>query len=475
MTNAVEELLSLRPGVYTATRDRTQYLLTARGGRSIGPATDRQRALLARLAAGPATPHELRTAAGGPVDEALAQWRAGGWLSITVRYSDRQLYTVHPYRPPPPSPASPPPADWVLSRFTVVYRDRAGAVVESPRAWCDLRVHDPAVLAGLFGEGSTRSGACAVPGPVGERLAHDLWWAGMSVLAGTEDQALATREWYPHELWFHHRSRLGERNTMDQEGFGGTYWLMGEYDPPPDTLPPLPGPMVALHRPDLDRLRASDPPFTVVVEDRRTVREFGDADPLRAAQLGELLYRCARRSGSPLAYGYPQERRPYPSGGGLHDLVLYPVVHQVTGLAPGMYRYDPEQHLLATVCEPNRATRRLLEGAATAARLPRQPGQAPLPQLLLVIGARFERTLWKYQQIGYAMMLKNVGVLYHQLYLVATAMGLAPCGLALGDAATFAEATGADPMTESSVGELILGSAPPAEQPASSAEKRGES
>lgn len=468
--NPVEELLWLRPSVYTATRDGIQYLLTARGARSVGPATDGLRGLLARLAAGPATTDELRAAAGAPVDEVLARWRAEGWLRMTVRHDGRQLYTVQPYRQAPPP--SPPPAGWVLSRFTVVHRDHAGVVVESPRSWCDLHVHDPAVLAGVFGDGD--AGSEAVPEPVAERLAHDLWWAGMSVPAGSEVRVLATREWYPHELWFHHRSRLSERDTLP-EGFGGSYWLKDEFSPPPATPPPLPGPTVPLHRPDLDRLRATDPSFTAVAEARRTVREFDDAEPLRAAQVGELLYRCVRRSGSPLAYGYPQERRPYPSGGGLHDLVVYPVVHRVTGLEQGMYRYDPERHLLARVCLPNSATRRLLEAAAVAADLPRQPGQAPLPQLVLVIGARFERTLWKYQQIGYAMLLKNAGVLYHQLYLAATAMGLAACGLAFGDVAAFAEATGADPMTESSVGELLLGSAPPAEQAAPPAEKRAES
>jgi SagB-type dehydrogenase family enzyme len=440
-TVPVEELLSLRPGVYTAIRDGVQCLLTNRGGQTAGPATDQLRAVLARLAA-------------GPVDEVLARWRAGGWLRMTIRYGGRRLYTLQPYRRPPPAP--PPPDGWELSRYTMVRRDRTcltGAVVESPRAWCELHVHDPAVLAGLFGG--------VLPDPVTSRLTRDLWWAGMAAPAGAEDRALATRQWYPHELWFHHRSRINDRMSLE-EGFGGTYWLKDEFDWPPP--PPAPrGPTVELHRPDLDRLRTTDPPFTAVVEDRRSVREFNDDAPLTVAQLGELLFRAARRSGSPVAYGTPQERRPYPAGGGVHDLVLYPVVRRVTGLEPGMYRYDPEQHVLARVCEPNGATRRLLGAAGAAAVLPRKPGQARQPQLLLVIAARFERTLWKYQQIGYSMLLKNVGVLLHQLYLVATAMGLGPCALAVGDAAAFAEATGSDPMTESSVGEFLLGSPLPGE------------
>jgi hypothetical protein len=54
-----------------------------------------------------------------------------------------------------------------------------------------------------------------------------------------------------------------------------------------------------------------------------------------------------------------------------------------------------------------------------------------------------------------------VGVLYQTMYLVATAMGLAPCALGGGDSALFSEAVGANSLEESSVGEFILGSARP--------------
>jgi oxazoline/thiazoline dehydrogenase len=46
------------------------------------------------------------------------------------------------------------------------------------------------------------------------------------------------------------------------------------------------------------------------------------------------------------------------------------------------------------------------------------------------------------------------------MYLVATAMGLAPCGLGNGNSSLFAEAVGTDYFAESSVGEFILGSVP---------------
>ena len=52
--------------------------------------------------------------------------------------------------------------------------------------------------------------------------------------------------------------------------------------------------------------------------------------------------------------------------------------------------------------------------------------------VLLILGARFQRVSWKYASIAYSLTLKHVGVLYQTMYLVATAMGLAPCGVGCG-------------------------------------------
>jgi SagB-type dehydrogenase family enzyme len=66
--------------------------------------------------------------------------------------------------------------------------------------------------------------------------------------------------------------------------------------------------------------------------------------------------------------------------------------------------------------------------------------------------------MWKYESMAYAATLKHVGVLYQTMYLVARAMGLAPCALGGGNADGFAAAAGTDPYVESSVGEFVLGS-----------------
>jgi SagB-type dehydrogenase family enzyme len=146
--------------------------------------------------------------------------------------------------------------------------------------------------------------------------------------------------------------------------------------------------------------------------------------------------------------------RPYPCGGAVHELELYPLVTSCAGLEPGLWHYDGHGHALEHVAEASQATRTLVEQAKSASLMPTNP------QVLLIVAARFGRIMWKYDTIAYSLTLKHVGVLYQTIYLVATAMGLAVCGLGGGNAATFAAASRLDFHSEGSVGELVIGSRP---------------
>lgn len=65
---------------------------------------------------------------------------------------------------------------------------------------------------------------------------------------------------------------------------------------------------------------------------------------------------------------------------------------------------------------------------------------------------------WKYESVAYALIMKHVGVLKQAMYLVATAMGRAPCALGAGNAELFAQAASLDYYAKTSVGEFLLGS-----------------
>jgi SagB-type dehydrogenase family enzyme len=145
--------------------------------------------------------------------------------------------------------------------------------------------------------------------------------------------------------------------------------------------------------------------------------------------------------------------RPYANAGGLYELDLHVLVNRCEGLDAGLYRHDAERHALHRRPASPADLDALLADASMATAIPR----AQL-QLLVVVAARFQRTAWKYESIAYSLVLKDAGVLIDTMYLVATAMGLAPCAVGCGNSDLFARAAGLDYYAETSVGELLLGS-----------------
>jgi SagB-type dehydrogenase family enzyme len=201
----------------------------------------------------------------------------------------------------------------------------------------------------------------------------------------------------------------------------------------------------------MERLRRADPPFADVLERRRSVRHYGD-EPISLSQLGEFLYRSARYQ-STLTEGATEfALRPSPSGGALQELEIYPIVARCAGLDAGIYRYSPSSHGLSQIVAPPNLIASLLEQAWVTANR-----GSPL-QVYFGITARCQRVFWKYESMAYALILKNLGALYATMYLVAEAMGLAPCALGGGDSELFSKVAGLDPYEEPAVGEFLLGS-----------------
>lgn len=460
------ERIALRPGVYRGRKaDGRWHLLDDWAEEPLPESGAWLEAVLQRLSREPATRDELRRlgqheGAPGPdrLDALLGRLQDGGWLASTVVCNGRERYTLEPLRHPPGPPPRRAALEQVLSRFAILRRRGDTLTLESPRAWCAVRIHDPAVLTAvaelaMVPSPEHRAGpdGAGLPPALAARLRRDLAWGGIAVPAAeAEESELRLRQWSVYELWFHERSRC----EVPGSGFGGTDWARGVFDPLPARHAAFAGPVVELHRPDLDHLRVNDPSVTSVLEGRRTVRQYDDRAPVSVRQLGEFLFRCARNRYQVCRDGLEYLNRPYPNGGSFYELELYPVVRRVAGLAAGMYHYDPQEHRLQQVSGSDPAVRRLLWVATWSNSLTHPP------QVLLVVAARFGRVMWKYEGMAYALILKHVGVLYQMMYTVATAMGLAPCGLGGGDPRAFADATGLDPLEEGSVGEFMLGSLP---------------
>ena len=87
-----------------------------------------------------------------------------------------------------------------------------------------------------------------------------------------------------------------------------------------------------------------------------------------------------------------------------------------------------------------------------------QPTFERPPQILLVLAARYARTQRVYGDLSYSLILKEVGAVFQAAMMAGAAMGLGTCPLGCGDALLFSGLVGVNPLTETSVGEMIVGS-----------------
>jgi oxazoline/thiazoline dehydrogenase len=355
-------------------------------------------------------------------------------------------------------PASTVPGQtYILSRFAYCRRDDDQLVLESPLSFVQVRLQGwkgAALIAKLVKPCQHGLVGMAIPGMTLEVASAVLsLLAGVGMLTSTqehersqEDANSTLRQWEFHDLLFHSRSRLGRH----AQPVGGSYRFLGKIEPLPAVRPVLSDRVISLEKPDLALLMEQDRSLTSVLEYRRSLRRYGE-QAITLRQLGKFLYRTARAK--PIHTENQQDRyyRPYAGAGGIFELELYIAVNCCDGLPTGLYHYYPVTHQLAYIVERTANVAALLHSAEQAA------GGKCTAQVLIIIAARFQRVAWQYQSIAYSLILKDVGVLFQTMYLVATAMDLAPCALGTGDSDLFAQIIGTDYYAETSVGEFLLG------------------
>jgi SagB-type dehydrogenase family enzyme len=302
---------------------------------------------------------------------------------------------------------------WKVSRFAQLHvDDSGGALIETPRIPVITRILKPRVAAVLV--------ALAVPRTAAEMLAELrwrstskellemlalLWSAGVITRCDAEglseeDAQPELLQWEPHDLAFHMRSRQGRHSYP----MGASFRFRGRLDPHPAVKPnPWRERAIALPKFDLAAIAARDPPFTSVLEFRRSIRAMDFSRPISLAQIAEFLFRTAR-----VRHRFNTEigeftSRPYPNGGASYEFELYLTINACAGLERGFYYYDPEGHTLSLVRRPDEDTEALLDDAwVSSARQCR-------PQVLITIASRFHRVSWKYSGMAYAAQLKNAG------------------------------------------------------------------
>jgi oxazoline/thiazoline dehydrogenase len=334
-----------------------------------------------------------------------------------------------------------------LSRFAYWHVRDGEVVIESPlgRGRLVLHNHRAAGIAHHLATGGTAGTIADSTGWAEPECRAMIELAHAAHLLDDGD-ADAAQGWEFADLLLHTRSRLGRHG----DPYGGTYRFAGVTLPEAVLKPVRSNRLVDL--PPLD-LTVEPGSLGDVMERRTSIRQYGD-EPLTLEQLATLLGRAHRhRRTIPTPTG-ELGSRPYPAGGALYELEIYPVVDRCDGLERGVYRYVPDTHQLEQVAESSAASERVLADAYFTM------AQEGRPDVLLVITARFGRVMWKYESIAYSLVLKHVGVLFQTLYLVATDMGLAACALGGGNSDLFGEAAGLQYLEEGSVGEFAIGSRP---------------
>ncbi len=390
-----------------------------------------------------------------------------GLLAYGLDQDGRRLATLEPMTPgfrglAPEVDAA---ASYRLSRFAALSRDGEATLLDCPLGHARLRLHDGrlAALVGLLARPQTAAGLAAdaaldldpdtVAGLLRLLLSLPAIFPCDDAGLLPEDRDPALRQWEAHDLRFHARSRMGRHDYP----LGATFRFVDDLPHAPAIKPAGAGARIALPQPDAE---PTGPDFFAVVEARRSLRQPG-AQPLTLTQLGHLLWHVARvqqhRPADPEdPRHYAATLRPVAGGGAMHELELYLTVTRCRGLEPALYRYDPSTHELEWITAPSAESAGLVRDTMRAAAM-----ETP-PDVVITLAARVARMSWKYESMAYAAILKHVGVLYQQCYLVATALGLSPCAIGAGHSDRFAAAVGTGYYEETSVGELALSGPPDA-------------
>ncbi len=458
--------VSLKRGVRLHETDGRAVLVDADGVAVALPLPpETRRIFLSALDEGACTANELGDAVlhTAPSTDAaslyyvLAQLERGRWFRYTLRSGGRNTATLEPFSRRFDFEDASVTGRCRLSRFVCLRREGDDAALESPLGHGRLLLHTSAAAAlaaalsrPLSFEEMCVSHPALAPKEIGALLAM---MRGVGALFPCdaegripEDGSGPLRQWEFHDLLFHSRNRQGRHGNP----VGGSCPFLGEILPLPGVKRPMSAERVPLRRPETGEMRAD---FFELAEMRRSLRTQGER-ALRLKELGTFLHftggvREILPASPEKGYWYEASLRPCAGSGAIHELEYYLTVARCDGLPPGLYRYDPLAHALERLEADEKQLEKLLKGAARAMRGARC-------DVLITLAARFQRVSWQYRSIAYSLLLKDVGAVFQQMYLAATALNLAPCALGAGDSDDFAETAGLDYFSETSVGEFAL-------------------
>jgi len=194
--------------------------------------------------------------------------------------------------------------------------------------------------------------------------------------------------------------------------------------PHPPHNNPATGPLLVL--PSFENVMIKSD-YGILLDDRRSVRAYEDV----AMTQQELAFMLWSVQGIQLQRG-ASTLRPVPSGGARHPFETYIAVKNVTGLAPGLYRYLPQENIsekcvtiesLGTIADYDTTISQALAGQAWAAT----------SSVVLFYTCLPYRCEWRYAEASHRVMLIDLGHVGQNAMLSAEALGLGSCCMAAFD------------------------------------------
>jgi SagB-type dehydrogenase family enzyme len=338
--------------------------------------------------------------------------------------------------------------EFILSRFAYVRRSDDKMILESPEALCRIELLGRLTLGWVsFLRAPVTLGRLHSLHEQLPEFAEILWCTGF-LEAKSRPESSARASWEFHDRLFHWRTRSG-RLAAPQ---GETCRFLGKFPSPPGMKLAMTKDAIDLSGPGAGWKIVGRGNLVDVLERRRTSRQQGER-PITIGEVAAILYHAARIR-QEIAGDYQElYLRSVPAAGAIHELEFYLVVGQCQGLRRGLYHYHAHHQKLFRLPTQDAHVTALLRDAAVSWGKPDEP-----PQVLIILASRLPRLAWKYEGIAYRLTLLNAGVVLQTVYLLATELGLACSALGGGDIDLFATATDLDPLQETSVAELAIGS-----------------
>ena len=375
---------------------------------------------------------------------------SAGFLSAHFSENGKPFFSITPAFNTSALQAKPitPQASYQLCRFTYLRQASDEMVLENPLTPCRIAIHTKELAELLF----------HLCGGFSVDSFRDEWNALLSALLATEMIAAKNNEsgkqkdslpfWEFHDLLFYARTQKGRHSYP----IGGTYRFHGKRKAPAVVKPIAAPETISLDKPAAKTARKLERPFGDVLENRRSIRTYAET-PIRLDAISAFLFYSVRIQGlvEDPAHEDMVSLRPVPSAGARHAFEIYPFIRQCHGLAPGVYRYCPQTHVLEKIKSAGSEIQKLLEQNPYKAITPIPP------QATIYISARIERMAWKYESIAYKLIQQDLGCLYQTFYLVAEALGLAPCALGDVDSDRLGKALDINWQIEPFIGGFTLG------------------